>query len=215
MGAQHNMDKFVLEFFQPELTEKQIRFFVEAGGSDPVDQNNTHLLEVNGWRGMCVEPMLNYNEQYRLFRPHTIIRNYALVSNIYNLPTIKGDFSVRHMSGIFDDPIRLQLNEVPAIQLSTLLSQEKINNVEFFSLDVEGYESEVISGINFNECFFKLIIVEYHTPTSDSIMHPNLLTYFSLLGEIPNEHHCIFINKKYKLNDHHKHILKTYYNINI
>jgi FkbM family methyltransferase len=213
MAAQHNMDKFVLEFFQPELLGGRLGFFLEAGGSDPIDQNNTKLLEENGWKGLCVEPMVVYNDQYKKFRPNTIVKNYALVADSYSHPTIKGDFSVRHMSGIFNDPHRLQNNEVPAIPLSILLAQEHIMHVDFLSLDVEGYEFEVLSGIDFTKCFFKLIIVEYHTPTPDSIMHPNLLSHFSLLGEIPNEHHCIFINKNYTLNDHHKSVLLKYYNI--
>jgi len=215
MGAQHNMDNFILEFFEPELVGERLGFFIEAGGSDPIDQSNTYLLEQRGWRGMCVEPMTAYNDQYRIYRPNTVVRDYALVSNEYTLPTIKGDFSIRHMGGIFNDSTRVQNNEVSAIPLSKLMAQENIKHVDFFSLDVEGYENEVISGIDFNECFFTLIIVEYHTLTADSVMHPNLLTHFNLVGEIPAEHHCIFINKKYPLNDHHKSILMKYYNIHI
>ena len=54
---------------------------------------------------------------------------------------------------------------VKAITLSKLLEDQKIQkNIDFFSLDVEGYEFEVLEGIDFKEFKFKYILVETSNP---------------------------------------------------
>jgi hypothetical protein len=40
--------------------------------------------------------------------------------------------------------------EVPAKTISTVLSQHGISKIDFLSLDVEGYEVQVLNGLNFN-----------------------------------------------------------------
>jgi hypothetical protein len=62
MGAQNNIDFDVLEIFGKN------KIFVEAGGSDPQDQNNTSLLEKNGWKGLIVEPKKDFNFKYSNLR---------------------------------------------------------------------------------------------------------------------------------------------------
>ena len=55
MSSQNNIDNIILKNIGTS------GFFIEAGGSDPNDQNNTHLLEINGWKGLVVEPKTEFN----------------------------------------------------------------------------------------------------------------------------------------------------------
>jgi len=87
MAAQNNLDSIVLNIFGNN------KIFVEAGGSHPVDQNNTFLLEKNGWSGLVVEPKTDFNSIYSSDRPKTILENYVLVSSNYIYDEIEGDFS--------------------------------------------------------------------------------------------------------------------------
>ena len=87
MGAQNNIDNIVLNFLGKD------KFFVEAGGSHPTDQNNTHLLETNGWRGLIVEPKQDFNLMYQELRPNSLMENYVLVSKNHINEEIEGDFS--------------------------------------------------------------------------------------------------------------------------
>ncbi len=157
MGAQNNIDRKVLEIFGKNGV------FVEAGGSDPIDQNNTYLLELNGWKGLVVEPKLDFNEIYSNTIPNTILENYILVSNKYKSEKIEADLSHYMMGGVVNTH---KLNWNPSMYdcktLASLLKKNKIEEVDFLSLDVEGYEMEVIEGINFNDVFFHLIVIEIH-----------------------------------------------------
>ncbi len=157
MGAQNNIDEIILKNVGKD------GFFIEAGGSDPRDQNNTELLEINGWKGLIVEPKLDFNSLYANIRPNSILENYVLVSDDYNEDRISGDFShymmesVLNIHGLHWNPI-----EYPCITLNKLLEKHNIKEVTFFSLDVEGYEREVLNGINFNDVFFHILVIESH-----------------------------------------------------
>lgn len=157
MGSQNNIDTTVLNLFGKN------NIFVEAGGSDPEDQNNTSLLERNGWRGLIVEPKTNFNSKYSQMRKNSILENYVLVSNDYVDETIEGDFRHYMMGGIQNiHGLDWNPQTYPCTQLHKLLKKHNLNEVHFLSLDVEGYEKEVIDGINFNEVFIHFIVVECH-----------------------------------------------------
>jgi FkbM family methyltransferase len=164
MSAQHNLDNIILNLLGKD------KFFIEAGGSHPVDQNNTYLLEQNGWKGLIVEPKTDFNYLYKELRPNSIVENYALVSNEYNSETIEADFDIYMMGSIYDIfSMSKTLKHYPAIQLHKLLTKHNIKKVDFISLDVEGYELEILKGINFNECFISYILIESHIVNGSKI----------------------------------------------
>jgi len=141
-------------------------FFIEAGASDPIDQNNTYCLEQHGWTGLLVEPRPVYNDRYKEIRSKCIVENYALVDFSVTQKTI--DF-VFHPSGHESayHPFlenRGTVEKVPCCTLDYLLRKHSIIEVDFFSLDVEGNEHQVLEGIDFNYCKFNCILVEGHGP---------------------------------------------------
>ena len=85
MGSQNNIDTIILN----NVSEKG--FFIEAGGSDPNDQNNTFMLEMNGWNGLIVEPKIDFNLTYQQIRPNSIVENFVLVDFEYKDKTIIND----------------------------------------------------------------------------------------------------------------------------
>ena len=92
--SQNKIEEVIIKLFGENGT------FIEAGGSDPIDQNNTYKLEkYYGWTGMAVEPNTQFNKSYMSVRPKTILENYALVSFDHKEKTITGNFSIKHMGG--------------------------------------------------------------------------------------------------------------------
>ena len=158
MSAQNGIDKIILSNI-PEPG-----FFVEAGGSDPVDQNNTYLLEQNGWTGLIVEPKEDFNNKYSQIRPNSIVENFVLVDSEFEGDTISGDFSQYMMGGVVNthSMTNWSPSEYPCTTLKSLLKKHEIDEVAFFSLDVEGYEEEVLNGTDFDEVFFHVLVVENH-----------------------------------------------------
>jgi hypothetical protein len=59
--------------------------------------------------------------------------------------------------------------EVRARTLQSILTQHNIINVDFFSLDVEGYEMEAIKGIDFTKTRIQAIMIEVYSHIKDKI----------------------------------------------
>ena len=193
MSAQNNIDKIVLEIFGSGKT------FVEAGGSHPQDQNNTFFLENHGWVGLVVEPKTDFNKMYEIYRPKTILENYVLVSNRYEHDEIDGDFSHYMIGGVSNSHLCETWNptKYKCTTLSSLLSKHNINEVHFLSLDVEGYENEVIEGINFEETFVHLIVVEIHNFNGIPTNFDYLEDFgFNKVKSVGNNHHDFYMNIK-------------------
>lgn len=196
MGAQNNLDQIVLEIFGKD------KIFVEAGGSDPIDQNNTILLEQNGWNGLVVEPKTNFNYVYKKLRPNTILENYVLVNKNYPDIKISGDFNDYMMGGlinIFNKP-NWSPQDYPCTTLQKLLEKHNLHEIHFLSLDTEGSEKDILYGIDFEKTFIHLIIVETHIVNGELTNFDFLSDYgFSKVNVI--NQHTFFMNNKssYKL----------------
>lgn len=150
-------------------------FFIECGANDGVSQSNTLLFEKQfNWKGLLVEPNPYNYEKCKLNR-NVIVENYALVSSKYKEKTIEGYFTNSNetagglMSQVKQLPDYLLyeniFNEtssisVPCITLNALIQKHNITSIDFFSLDVEGYELEVLDGLCFDNIRPKYILIE-------------------------------------------------------
>jgi FkbM family methyltransferase len=136
-------------------------FFIEAGANIGVDQNNTKIFEdLFGWKGLLVEPSISAYEACKQNRPNSIVINAALSSkdNI----EIVGDFDGHLMSSI-DGKRRSNPNSMVMIKtrtLTSILKEHNIKNIDFISLDVEGFEFDVLNGFDFNIWKPSYILIE-------------------------------------------------------
>jgi hypothetical protein len=82
-----------------------------------------------------------------------------------------------------------------AIQLSKLLKKHNLTEVHFMSLDVEGYEEQVLKGVDFNEVFFHVIDLENHGQRG-VVQDFSFLNDFGFekVGVVENSHE-IYVNK--------------------
>ena len=172
----HNLDTLMLEYIN-----YNDGFFIEADTNDGLSQSNTALYEFDyGWKGLLVEPNFKKYLDCKKIRKNSIVENYALVSSNYTQKTIKGDFNNQDYEnslmamviddGDYQDDILLycknekiknnQIVEAPAITINDLLDKHKISKIDFFSLDVEGYEMSVLNGMDFSNVRPKYFLIE-------------------------------------------------------
>lgn len=143
-------------------------FFIEAGANDGYSQSNTYFLEKKlGWHGVLVEGIPELFEKCRMLRSNSKTFNCALVSSDFPDPTV-----TMHFAGLMsvvegsmksreaqDEHVHIGLDvqrlagsysvEVPARTLESILAGiPEARNIDFFSLDVEGHELEVLKGLN-------------------------------------------------------------------
>jgi FkbM family methyltransferase len=151
----------------PYLLKYSKGFYVEAGANDGITQSNTMLLEKEfGWKGLLIEPSIKaYNLCKQNRSSENIIINCALVSTD-DINTVKGDFDGVLMASINGERLsRTNVNiEVPAYTLSQIVKENNIKEIDFMSLDVEGYEIEVLKGIDLSSNWApKIFLIEVYT----------------------------------------------------
>jgi FkbM family methyltransferase len=159
-------------------------YYLEIGANDGISQSNTNFLERRfGWRGILIEPVPNiFKQLVRNRSSENTFWNVACCSFDYNSSQIEmtyGDLmSVSHFKTIDLDPeahIAEAMNYLAsndqayrflanAKTLQEILTESMAPSVmDFFSLDVEGAEFEVLNGIDFDKFNFRFILVESRT----------------------------------------------------
>jgi FkbM family methyltransferase len=174
MGFSHTDNKGVLlEEKLNAIFNKRSGFFIELGANDGLRQSNTAFLEKKmDWTGILVEPS---NMGYRKClenRPNSTCYNYACVSDEYNEEYISGDFNnMQLMASINGTRLnRTNLIQVKAITLANLLDQHETNNIDFLSLDAEGYELNIIKGLNLDKYRPNYMLVEIYNTDYDEFV---------------------------------------------
>ena len=154
-------------------------FFIELGAHDGITQSNTFYYEKKyNWKGILIEPvpkLFNYCKKYRSEK--NLYFCSACVSFGFNKDKVKliysnlmttavdltsDDYRKKHLAdpelNFFEKNNYFYAN---ARTLSSILKESKAPNIiDFFSLDVEGAEFDVLYGIDFSIYNFKYIIIE-------------------------------------------------------
>jgi FkbM family methyltransferase len=146
------------EYFEDKLDkifkQKYSGVFVELGAHNGLIQSNTAFFEFNrGWRGILIEPSTNQYEECKKNRPNSFVLNYACVSNEYQKDTIEGDFIGGMMSSVNAERTKRKcdLITIKATTLEKIFDEYNFKEIDFLSLDTEGYELNILKGINFSK----------------------------------------------------------------
>jgi FkbM family methyltransferase len=157
----NNLDKKLLKY----LNFKD-GFYIECGANDGVNQSNTWFFEKSlNWRGILIEPNKKIFEELKKNRSSkNIFKNVALVSESFSkkIYLTNNNLESKVTGNIDNNNI-----EVFTSTLNHILKKNKIYKINLFSLDVEGYEAEVLKGLNLN--FFDIDYILIETNDFDKI----------------------------------------------
>jgi len=149
------------------------KIYIEAGAHDGIFQSRTlDLIDNNEYFGILVEPVPSSYERCLQNRPNnTKIYNCALVDfdHVGSTIEIHPHFLHSAMTTLIKSNSQLynDKKKVSARTLESILEENNINNIEEFYLDVEGYELNVLKGIDFSKRKFNLIEIECHAGLID------------------------------------------------
>ncbi len=154
-------------------------YFVELGANDGISQSNTLLLERSKrWKGILIEPILSKFNQCKIVRgKDNKFYNCACVSYKFDARQVEMIFSnlrsvTNHNKNLIDPKKHIKKEDLKLFQKhkKTKVEARTLNSIlkdadapkliDFLSLDTEGYENEVLNGIDYSEFNFKYILVE-------------------------------------------------------
>lgn len=156
-------------------------FLIEIGGNDGYFHSPTYYLEkFKGWKGILVEPLPIY-KTCRLNRKSSTVYNYALVDFEYKddtvtlvdcnaMSVVKNSFEGYEewiKAGEEAQSMTAREIQVNASTLTAILDEYFHNNasrrIDLLALDVEGFELNVLKGLDLNKYKPTYLLIEMHT----------------------------------------------------
>lgn len=155
-------------------------FFVQAGGNDGYSNDPTyHLEKVLGWTGIIAEP-LPIHRLCKKNRPSSVIYNCAVGS--FDNPSRTASFvdcnAMSFVAGSINNDkewieagertqkIKSKIVSVPIKPIQELIDDyfksNKLRNIDLLVADTEGYEFEVVKGLDFAKNSPRYILLEIH-----------------------------------------------------
>jgi FkbM family methyltransferase len=172
-----------------KIINKKKGFFIELGANDGLFQSNTAFFEKElDWTGILIEPSFKGYELCKINRSNSVCLNCACVSNDYKKDFVWGDFSDNNpMGSINGTRIRSnKLIKVKATTLEKILDENNGKNIDLLSLDTEGYELEILKGLNMDKYRPKFMLIELYTNDYDNTVNYLNLNNYKLHSNFTN-----------------------------
>lgn len=159
--------------------------YVDVGANHPIHNSNTYWFYRRGWRGVCIDPTPGFAAAHARSRPRDVfvesgvgvedeLEFHTFEESRYN--TFSQDLATRHRDRGEQYAFSTR---VPVRPLMTILERCKVapESVDLFSVDVEGHELAVLSGIDWQRFRPAVVIAEvFATSLPDLLVDPvNLL----------------------------------------
>ncbi len=193
--ANHAMDLRLDERFG----HRRNGFFVEAGACDGFYESNTYFLErARGWSGLLIEPTPVFARAARRARGGSRVVECALVPDGFaedfvalrfgGSMTVIEDESAHAWVSAVKEGIALDQPEhvyrAPARTLSQVLDEIGAREVDLLSLDVEGYEAQVLDGLDFARHAPRFMLVEVDQRAPRALVEERVAEHYLPVDEL-------------------------------
>ena len=152
-------------------------FYIDVGANDPVIESVTMAFYERGWHGINIEPIKGHLQDLSLARTRDInllgaaghehgqielweceVRGWATASKETILMHETNGFSGKYY-------------KVPVFPLKDICAQYVEGEIHFLKIDVEGFEKNVIDGMDFQKYRPWIVVVEATKPNSSEEIH--------------------------------------------
>ena len=139
-------------------------FFVDCGANDGVNQSTTWYYENHlNWKGLLIEPIPSvFNELKKNRHKKNYFVNCALTNHNSDKENIEFYYDKKDtLTGSIKKKHNTDIVKVRANTFDHIINEINYKGkIDFFSLDVEGNEIEVLNGINFNKHYIEYMLIE-------------------------------------------------------
>jgi FkbM family methyltransferase len=173
--AQYHEDRELSDMFK-----RQNGYCVEVGANNGVEASNTYYFEQLGWKGLCVEADPAMADDCRRNRPgfttvHTAAVGpdrpetvtFQVVEKNTGLSALAFDDLHQSRIEMFTGGFETKAVTVPAKTLDRILEEHNAPALDFITIDVEGFEMEVLRGFTITRWKPKVVILERDTDEMD------------------------------------------------
>jgi len=169
--AEFETDKYIRETFFPDFSYKGV--MVEVGAGPPTFISSSKHFRNSGWRTICVEPNPKFVKQHQ--DEGSEVYQYACSNEEKKTSFIinynNDNWYTQENDGVSFSSLDIRYQNVPehntqeiieveTIQLNTLLKEINVEKVDILSIDVEGWELDVMMGFDVKKYNPKVIILE-------------------------------------------------------
>lgn len=169
--AEYNTDSYIRENFFPDYNYKGI--MVEVGAGPPSYISNSKHFRDSGWRTICVEPNPKFIKQHRNagseVYPYACSDKSGTSQFIINLNN--DEWYGEDDDGVSFSALKIRYGGVPdhntqstieveTIRLDSLLEDLNVEYIDVLSIDVEGWELDVLNGLDKTKYQPKIIVIE-------------------------------------------------------
>ena len=143
---------------------KKNGFYLDIGCQHPVSNNNTYLLYRKGWSGINIDLDPKNISLFNLERPNDINICKCISSD-----NSEKDLFFFHpgspINSLEKETIKnksnFSLKKIKTFTLNSILEDYKIRDIDYFNLDVEGHEINILKNFNIKYYKPKVISVEF------------------------------------------------------
>lgn len=188
--AEYDTDKILREKYFPNFDYKGI--LVEVGGATPEFLSMSKHFKDNGWRTIIIEPNPTFAKQHRdagnevyevacSYEDKKDVNFTIVEQNVHAYSGIITDHSFSSLeikeeyiinTGVDLSNLSTKKIVVNVTRLETLLDSLEIKKIDILSIDVEGWEIEVMKGLNLNKVECDIVVLEnlFHSESYNDYM---------------------------------------------
>lgn len=152
-------------------------FYIDIGAQDPIVDSVSYGFYLQGWRGLHVEPSVQYAEKLRTARPDEVVEQLLIsdsgqpteffVIADTGLSTANQSIAAQHAESGF----AMSTSVVSSASLDDLFDKHQVPNVHWLKVDVEGLEADVISSWKHSTVRPWILVIESTVPMTRQQNH--------------------------------------------
>ncbi|MBA1264979.1 FkbM family methyltransferase [Stutzerimonas stutzeri] len=159
-------------------------FYIDVGANHPTEDSVTQAFYERGWSGINIEPLAKHARQLEQERPRDINLQVAVGAEngeielfdtpVRGLATASAIIAGRHT----DAGLQTVSSIVPLRRLQDICAEHAPENIHFLKIDVEGFEAQVLAGMDLQRFRPWVLLVEATIPNTreiDASWEPEIL----------------------------------------